>query len=154
MSKKLKKLPDEEVWTRWTERMTRIRHELHYVYGTRRRFNDVTALFERNDKLKAVGGDVYDWMFRMWARDIVIAIRRELDNDTNTVCLGRLLGEMAQRPKVITRAVPRRYSRRGLQVPDALGHLRWLRRPSSERHRATDGSPRPDGHRRRPQASS
>lgn len=104
MSKKLKKLPDEEVWTRWNERMTRIRHELHYVYGTRRRFNDVTALFERNDKLKAVGGDVYDWMFRMWARDIVIAIRRELDNDTNTVCLGRLLDEMAQRPKVITRA--------------------------------------------------
>ena len=50
------------------------------------------------------GGDVYDWMFRMWARDIVIAIRRELDNDTNTVCLGRLLDEMAQRPKVITRA--------------------------------------------------
>ena len=104
MSKKLKKLPDEEVWTRWNERMTRIRHELHYVYGTRRRFNDVTGLFERNDKLKAVGGDVYDWMFRMWARDIVIAIRRELDNDTNTVCLGRLLDEMAQRPKVITRA--------------------------------------------------
>lgn len=58
MSKKRKKLPDEEVWTRWNERMTRIRHELHYVYGTRRRFNDVTALFERNDKLKAVGGDV------------------------------------------------------------------------------------------------
>src|SRR5262245_43707224 len=37
-------------------------------------------------------------------RDIVIAIRRELDNDTNTVCLARLLDEMAQRPKVITSA--------------------------------------------------
>jgi len=104
MSKKLKRLSEEDVWTRWNERMTRVRHELHYVYGTRARFNDITALFEKNDKLKSMGGDVYDWMFRMWARDVVIAIRRELDNDTNTVCVGRLLDEMAQRPKVITRA--------------------------------------------------
>ena len=79
MSKKLRKLSDEEVWTRWNERMTRVRHELHHVYGTRKRFNDITGLFEKNHKLKATGGDVYEWMFRMWARDIVIAIRRELD---------------------------------------------------------------------------
>ena len=94
MSKKLKKLSDEDVWTRWNEPMTRVRHELHYVYGTRRRFNDVTSLFERNDRLKAIGADVYEWMFRMWARDVVVAIRRELDNDTNTICLARLLDEM------------------------------------------------------------
>ena len=36
MSKKLKKVPDEEVWTRWNERMTHIRHELHYVDGSER----------------------------------------------------------------------------------------------------------------------
>ena len=104
MSKKLKKLSDGNVWTRWNERMTRVRHELHYVYSTRRKFNDVTSLFENNQRLKSIGGEVYDWMFRMWARDIVIAIRRELDNDTNTVCFGQLLDEMAQRPRVITRA--------------------------------------------------
>jgi hypothetical protein len=104
MSKKLKKLSDGNVWTRWNKRITRVRHELHYVYSTRRKFSDVTSLFENNEKLKSIGGEVYDWVFRMWARDIVIAIRRELDNDTNTVCLGRLLDEMAQRPKVITRA--------------------------------------------------
>ena len=104
MSKKLKKLSDANAWTRWNERMTRVRHELHYVYSTRKRFNDVTWLFENNQKLKSIGGEVYDWMFRLWARDIVISIRRELDNDTNTVCLGRLLDEMAQRPQVITRA--------------------------------------------------
>jgi hypothetical protein len=104
MSKKLRKLSDEDVWARWNERMNRVRNELHYVYGTRRRFNDITGVFQRNEKLKAIGDDVYQWMFRMWARDVAIAIRRELDNDTNTVCLGRLLDEMAQRPKVITRA--------------------------------------------------
>lgn len=104
MSQELKKLSDGKVWTRWKERMKRVRHELHYVYSTRRKFNDVTSLFQNNEKLKSIGGEVYDWMFRMWARDIVIAIRRELDSDTNTVCLGRLLDEMAQRSKVITRA--------------------------------------------------
>ena len=104
MSKKLEKLSDGNVWTRWNERMTVVRHELHYVYSTRGKFNDVTSLFENNEKLKSIGGEVYEWMFRMWARDIVITIRRELDSRANMVCLGRLLDEMAQRPKVITRA--------------------------------------------------
>ena len=102
-SKKLKKLSEDEVWKRWNERMTRVRDELHHVFSTRKKFRDVTSLFETNSELKAIGGDVWDWLFRMWARDIVISIRRELDNDVNTVCLGRLLDEMAQRPKVITR---------------------------------------------------
>lgn len=104
MSKKLRALSDEDVWTRWNQRMARVRQDLHYVYSTRRNFNDVASLFERNEELKSIGGGVYDWMFRMWSRDIVIAIRRELDSDANTVCLGRLLDEMAQRPRVITRA--------------------------------------------------
>ena len=60
-------------------------------------------MFENNLELKAIGNEVYQWLFFMWARDIVIAIRRELDDDHNTVCLGRLLDEMAQRPEVITR---------------------------------------------------
>lgn len=102
-SKKLKSLTDDEVWARWNERMTRVRHELHYVFSTRKKFRDVTATFENNDDLKAIGGEVYQWLFFMWARDIVIAVRRELDSDTNAICLGRLLDEMAQRPKVITR---------------------------------------------------
>ena len=91
---------------RWNERMMRVRHDLHHVFSTRGKFREITSLFETNEHLKAIGGEVWDWMFRMWSRDIVIAIRRELDNDTNTVCLGRLLIEMSQRPKVITR---RRY---------------------------------------------
>jgi hypothetical protein len=103
-SKKLRHLTEEEVWTRWNERMTKVRQALHHVFATRWQFRAVTEMFERNDALKAVGGDVHRWLFLMWARDVVIAVRRELDNDTNTVCLGRLLDEMAQRPRVITRA--------------------------------------------------
>jgi hypothetical protein len=105
-SKKFKKLSDDEVWRRWNERMKRARQDLHHVFSTRGKFREVTSLFEKNDELKACGGAVWDWLFSMYARDLVIAIRRELDNDTNTVCLGRLLTEMSQRPQVITR---RRY---------------------------------------------
>ena len=97
-SKKLKKLSEDEVWTRWNDRMTRVRHALHHVFSATKHFRDVVALFETNDDLKAIGGEVYRWLFEMWARDIVIAIRRDLDDDTNTICLGRLLIEMSQRP--------------------------------------------------------
>ena len=83
--------------------MTRVKHELTDVFSTRKKFRDVTAMFETNKDLNAIGGVVYEWLFRMWSRDIVIAVRRELDNDTNTVCLGRLLDEMSQRAQVITR---------------------------------------------------
>lgn len=108
-SKKLKNLSPDAIWARWNERMERVRRELHYVFLTRKKFRDVTWMFENNPTLKATGGSVYEWLFLMWARDIVIAIRRELDHDTNTVCLSRLLDEFVQRPQVITRG---RYTER------------------------------------------
>lgn len=105
-SKHFQNLPDEEVWARWQERVERIRHELHYVYTNRNKFRIMTKMFEQNAKLKAIGGQVFEWLFYQWARDAIIAVRRELDPDSNTVSLGCLLDEMAERPEVLTR---RRY---------------------------------------------
>jgi len=39
------------------------------------------------------------WEFLLlWDREAVIAVRRELDDDTNVISLGALLDEMAERP--------------------------------------------------------
>jgi len=102
-SKRFKNMTDDEVWARWQERINRIRQELHHVFNTRQKFHLVHKMFEANDALKATGGDVYRWLFYMWARDAIIAVRRELDPDSNTVSLGCLLDEIADRPHVVTR---------------------------------------------------
>jgi hypothetical protein len=60
-------------------------------------------MFEENEDLKAIGGQVYEWLFHMWARDTIIGIRRELDDDRNTISFGTLLDEMAERPTILTR---------------------------------------------------
>jgi hypothetical protein len=105
-SKKFHNLSDEQVWARWQERIERIRHELHYVYTNRNKFRIMTKMFEDNPKLKAIGGQIFEWLFFQWARDAIIAVRRELDPDSNTVSLGCMLDEMVERPEVLTR---RRY---------------------------------------------
>src|SRR5437868_7099298 len=117
-SKRFYNLSDEQVWTRWQERIERIRHELHYVYTNRNKFRIMTEMFENNPKLKAIGGQVFEWLFHQWARDAIISVRRELDPDSNTVSLGCMLDEMVERPHVLTR---RRYVGRIADTSD----FRW-----------------------------
>ena len=86
-SKRFKNLTEAEVWKRWHERIHRIRHELHFVFNTRQKFRLVDNMFRTNADLHAIGGDVYQWLFRMWAWDAIMAVRREMDPDSNTVSL-------------------------------------------------------------------
>lgn len=102
--KRFKDLTDDEVFARWRERLEKVHNELMYLATTRRRFKDVEELFADNKRLHAIGSQPYRWIQGMWGRDAVIAVRRELDDDANTICFGTLLDEMASRPKVLTRA--------------------------------------------------
>ena len=101
---KLKDLTDDDAFERWQERFDQIHKELMYLMTTRRKFEDIREMFNANTRLNAIGSQPYRWILGMWGRDAVIAVRRELDNDTNTICLGTLLDEMASRPEVLTRA--------------------------------------------------
>ena len=105
-TKRFDKLTEDEVYGRWMKRIAEVRQELHELFANRRRFRDVTSMFENNPELKQVGGQVYDWLLRMWVNDAAVSVRREVDDDSNTVTLGKLLDEMAQRPTILTR---RRY---------------------------------------------
>lgn len=103
MAKKLREMTDDEVFARWQERFDRILTELHYVFENRRKFRDLQGMFDTNKELKERGSQAWEWLLGHWGRDVVIAVRRELDDDRNTISLGALLDEMSERPQVLAR---------------------------------------------------
>jgi hypothetical protein len=102
----LRGLSAEEIYARWQERFERVRLELTFLFSIRRKFQQVEAMFQDNARLNAIGSQAWEWLLLLWGRDAVMAVRRELDDDTNTISLGTLLDEMAARPEILTR---RRY---------------------------------------------
>ncbi len=106
VEKKLREMTDDEVFARWQKRLDRVQTELTYLFATRRKFFDIQEMFGSNEELNAIGSQAYEWLLGIWGRDAVMAVRRELDNDSNTIAFGTLLDEMADRPRVLTR---RRY---------------------------------------------
>ncbi|MGE0815972.1 MAG: hypothetical protein AB7O28_06140 [Vicinamibacterales bacterium] len=102
----LRGLSPDDIFERWKERFERVQLELTHLFEMRRKFRDIEAMFTENARLNATGSQAWDWLLTLWGRDAVMAIRRELDDDTNVISLGTLLDEMAERPDVVTR---RRY---------------------------------------------
>jgi hypothetical protein len=94
-TQRLRDLTDDEAFARWQERFDQIHKELMYLMTTRRKFEDIREMFNKNERLNKIGSQPYRWLLGIWGRDAVIAVRRELDDDKNTICLGTLLDEMA-----------------------------------------------------------
>jgi len=116
----LRGLTDDEIYARWQERFERVRLELTFLFSVRRKFRQVQAMFTDNKRLNAIGSQAWGWVLLLWGRDAVMAVRRELDDDTNTISLGTLLDEMAARPDVLTR---RRYMAHMTGCDETLIHL-------------------------------
>jgi len=93
---------------RWRQRIKRIQRETTYVFENRLIFREVQEMFRTNPVLKESDGIVYDWLAGMYGRDGLMAVRRELDNESGVVNLVKLLHEIEKRPEVISR---RGYSR-------------------------------------------
>ena len=99
----LRKLSNDEAFKRWQDRIDLILTELMYVFENRQKFRELQQMFHDNKRLNEIGSQPYEWLLGHWGRDAVIAIRRELDSDRNTISFGALLDEMAERNNVLTR---------------------------------------------------
>lgn len=99
----LRRLSNDEVFKRWQDHIDLILTELMYLFENRQKFRELQQMFQDNKRLNEIGSQPYEWLLGHWGRDAVIAIRRELDSDRNTVSFGALLDEMAERNNVLTR---------------------------------------------------
>jgi AbiU2 len=102
-SKEVVAMPAVDLYTRWQGHVKRIYTETVYIFTTRYKFREIQDMFRKNKELNKIGGDVYEWLLGIWGRDVLMAIRRELDTQSGTINLVHLLREIQDRPDVLTR---------------------------------------------------
>jgi hypothetical protein len=133
----VRRLTYDQQWARWQKDIERIYKETVYVFEQRLIFREVMEMFQKNTELQAEGGFVWDWLRGMYGRDLVLAIGRELDRNTEVINLIQLMYQLTKRPRVVSRKrffkmlklkPPKKKNR---PFPDADGHLyqineRWF----------------------------
>ena len=97
------RLSDDEQWAAWQEQIRRIQNETTYAFQSRVVFRAILEMFE-NAALQKEGGFVYEWIGSIYGRDQVLAVRRELDRDSEVVNLIQLMYQIVRRPQVVSRA--------------------------------------------------
>ncbi len=86
-------------WNRWLDV---IYADIQSLLVNRHIFQEVQAIIKANPKLQ-VPSSFYEWMGVNHAASIAVGIRRQLDMDSRSVSLVRLLMELKRYPEVITR---------------------------------------------------
>ena len=91
------------LWLEWRDDIQRIKRDIHELFSSRRTFREIADVFRQNERLQSVGADLWDWMRVCYASYVVMRVRRETDDQGNTINLSQLLREIEARPEVITR---------------------------------------------------
>ena len=81
----------------------RIKEDSFELFSSRRTFRDIAEVFEQNKQLQELGGYLWDWIRTLYASYVVMRVRRETDNQGNTINLHQLLKEIKTRSDVVTR---------------------------------------------------
>jgi hypothetical protein len=88
----------------WSERIQRISAETTTLFWSRKLVRAIGGMFETNAELRNSGGHVWNLILRLYGRDAVMAIRRELDGQARVVNLFHLLHDMEAHAPILTRA--------------------------------------------------
>ena len=88
----------------WSERIERISAETMTLFWSRKLVRAIAHMFETNEDLRNSGGHVWNLLLRLYGRDAVMAIRRELDGQARVVNLFHLLHDMEAHACILTRA--------------------------------------------------
>lgn len=96
-------LTEDQQWEQWKKDVERIKTETVLVFRNRLVFRELRETFTNNAQLMANGGFFWRWLFGMYGRDMVLAVGRELDRDTEVVNLIQLMHQIKKHPGIITR---------------------------------------------------
>jgi hypothetical protein len=127
----------DEIFRAWMADLESIRLDIHELFSLRRTFRDLADVFERNTRLQAAGGHMWDWIRLNYAASVLIRLRRQVDRQRNTINLKRLLLDISEHPEVITRARRRAFHRPVEselveQILDSTFTKLWVRQPDPD----------------------
>ena len=95
---------DDEQWAAWRADIERVSNETTNAFKNRLVFRAILEMYQNNPQLQRDGAFVYEWLKGTYGRDQVMAVRRELDRDSDVINLIQLMYQIVRRPEVITRA--------------------------------------------------
>jgi hypothetical protein len=95
-------MSERELFADWVKWIGRVENELIGIAWNRRIYREVTRVFRHNKHLQEVGGFLHEWMHLNYTAGVTMAFRREVDR-ANHMGLVHLLGEIADRPEVLSR---------------------------------------------------
>ncbi len=95
-------MTDDERWQQWQEWFQTIFEDVQSALINRTIFQEVRAMIDANPKIQK-HSSFYEWMANVYADSGLMAVRRQLDTDTRSVSLTRLLKDIAEHPHVLSR---------------------------------------------------
>jgi hypothetical protein len=101
-------MSDDELFAGWQNGIERIYDEMIALGWNRRMFRMMREVVEANPRVQETCGHVIDWMFGNDVLSAAMSLRRDVDRDSSTLSLRRLLHEIADRPETLNRERYRR----------------------------------------------
>jgi hypothetical protein len=101
--RRIQEIAADALWREWRRDFETIKQDTHFLFRERRTFRDVVEVFRKNTRLQTCGGHLWDWIRASWVSHVAMRIRRETDEQSNTVNFNQLLREIEARCDVATR---------------------------------------------------
>jgi hypothetical protein len=117
---------EDELFADWVAWVRVVKNDLGHLARNRTIFREVSKVFQYNLHLQSVGGYLYQWMRSNYIDSAAMSLRREIDDAQHKGFI-HLLGEIAARPRVLTRS--RFYDTWG---PPSSEEGRWHRQKAFE----------------------
>ncbi|MGH7431166.1 MAG: hypothetical protein ACREI5_05045 [Candidatus Methylomirabilales bacterium] len=92
----------DSVYNKWNDWLSTIYSDIQGVLINRHIFREVQQIIRANPKIQ-IDSSFFEWMVNVYAAAAVIGVRRQLDEDQDSISFARLLGEIMASPKVLSR---------------------------------------------------
>lgn len=99
-----KDISDDGRHAAWTRVIERICAEQANHAWNHYMFRLLQAVFDKNERLSAEGGFIFDWMAENYVDSALMLLRRELDGQDGVENLWNLLHDIIDHPGILTRA--------------------------------------------------
>jgi hypothetical protein len=93
---------DVPIVAKWQSWMTEIGNDVLNLFESRRLFDAMTELFQRNEA-GLVPGTFWAWAARNWIWSTAMGVRRQTDTSDDTISLAALIDDIARHPAELTR---------------------------------------------------
>jgi hypothetical protein len=96
-------MTDDERFKKWGEWIMVIYEDVENAIQSRRIHNEIGAILQANPRLWRDNNSFYRWMASNYEDSILMAVRRQVDADKQSISLTRLLEEIICYPQVLSR---------------------------------------------------